>query len=35
VHLAKLVRNPGIIEDTLRGSRLPGINMRHDAYISS
>jgi hypothetical protein len=33
VHLSEFVRNTRIIEDALRGSRLTGIDMRHDADI--
>jgi hypothetical protein len=32
--LADFVRNSGIEEDPLRGGRLPGINVGHDADIA-
>src|SRR6202451_4769559 len=34
VHFANLMRLTGIIEDALRGRRLPGINVSHDAEIT-
>jgi hypothetical protein len=33
MHLADLVRDTGIVEDTLRGGRFPGIDVRHDANV--
>ena len=35
VHLTELVRDARIIEDALRSRGLTGIDMRHDADISS
>jgi hypothetical protein len=33
MHLADLVRNPGVEEDPLGGRRLPGIDVGHDADV--
>jgi hypothetical protein len=33
MHLADLIGNTGIIEDTFGGGRLSGINMGHDADV--
>ena len=35
VHLTHLVRDPRIVEDPLRGGRLAGINVGHDADVAS
>ena len=34
VHLSELVGSPRVIQDALCSSRLPGINVRHDADVS-
>jgi hypothetical protein len=35
VDFTDLVGDPGVEQDPLRGRRLPGINVRHDADVAS